>query len=97
MLSLAFGLLAPVLFVPFAYGGNPWLWGAAFVALACMVGWAMLAVSLSEGMVFGSAMMTMSFVTLDVWLGVLSFGAMVVSLVRYAVDDEDAAEVVLAD
>ena len=92
LLSLVFGLLAPVLFVPFAYGGGPLLWLAAFVALGFMVGYAMLALSLPEGMIFGSAMMAMSFGTFDSWLGVLAAGGMLVSLIRYGLSDEDAAE-----
>lgn len=95
LLSLVFGLLAPVLFFPFAYGGGPLLWLAAFVALGFMVGYAMLAVSLPEGMIFGSAMMVMSFVALDVWLGILAFGAMLVSLVRYGLSDEDIGDSIL--
>ena len=91
-LAFVFGLLAPVFLVPFANGGGPVLFLAAFVALGLLVGYTMLALSLSEGMIFGLAMFIMSYATLDMWVGIIAAGAMLVSLARYGLSDEDAVE-----
>ena len=90
-------MLAPVFFLIFSYDGGPVMWAVAFVALGVVVSYAMLAVTLPEGMIFSSAMMFMSFVTLDFWVAVLGFCAMAVKLVTYGLSDEDAAEVTLDD
>ena len=92
VLSFIYGLLAPVLLVPFANGGGPVLWAAAFVGLGLLAGYGVLALSLSEGMIFGLAMLAMSYATLDLWIGIIAVGAMLVSLVRYGLSDEDRAE-----
>ena len=88
---MMFGLFTPVFFIPFTYGG-PWLFWTAFVAMACGVLYAMTAMSLPHGMVFGASMMVTAIASLDVWVGVLAFAALAVSLGSYALSDEDRLE-----
>jgi hypothetical protein len=92
ILSLAFGLMAPVFFLSLTQGLDFVVFLLAFVGFSSFIIYSMSQMGLTSGVAFGFGLITISFIGFNTWLGSLASVAITVNLWRNAILDYGSSD-----